>query len=134
MFNKIVIIGRVGSQPKLKATKTGNNMCSFSVAVNSGWGDNKTTDWYNVSVFGKQADSCGNYLSKGSLVCVSGSIQLREYEAKDGQKRMSIELTSDSVTFLNAKNDGVQSYSQPHSQQQVEDVTIPSLPEEDIPF
>lgn len=105
MFNKIVIVGRLGNAPTTKNTKTGTSMCSFTVAVNSGWGDSKTTDWYSVSVFGKQAEFCSTYLSKGSLVCVSGSIRLQEYMSKDGSKKTSINLTADSVNSIGGKQE-----------------------------
>lgn len=104
MFNKTVIIGRVGAQPTLKATKTGNSMCSFNVAVGLGWGENKVTNWYSVTVFGKQAKACSEVLTKGSLVCVSGTLQLREYQWKDGQTKSSLDLTADAVSFLETKS------------------------------
>ena len=104
MFNKIVIIGHLGTAPEEKKTKAGNSICRFTVAVNTGFGENKTTDWYKVSVFGKQAESCLRFLQKGSLVCVTGSIQLREFEAKDGKRRSIMELAADTVTFLTPKN------------------------------
>lgn len=103
MFNKTIIIGRLGCDPVIKTTKSGTSVCTFRIAVNTGWGDSKTTDWYGITVFGKQVEACGKFLSKGSLACVSGSLQLREYESKDGQKRQSLEITADSVTFLNAQ-------------------------------
>lgn len=105
MFNKIVIIGRLGFDPTSHTTKSGSEICALKVAVNTGYGDNKKTDWYNVSVFGKQAASCAQSLSKGSLVCATGSLQTREYETKDGQKRLSLELTADNVTFLDKKSE-----------------------------
>lgn len=114
MFNKIVIVGNVGFVQQLKTTKSGSQMCSFSVAVTTGWGDGKQTDWYNVTVFGKQAESCSK-LSKGSLVCVSGTLQLHEYDGKDGQKKARLDITSDSVTFMNHRSNNNGTYQNTQS-------------------
>ena len=104
MFNHIVIVGRLGFEPSFKTTKTGSSMCKLSVAVNIGWGQNRKTDWYDVFVFGKLADTCKNKLSKGDVVCASGTLSLRTYDAKDGTKRISPELTADDVKFLQIKD------------------------------
>lgn len=109
MFNKIIIIGRLGFPPSQKQTKTGNQMCVFSVAVNSGFGENEHTDWYNVTTFGKQAEYCLRSLSKGSLVCVTGTLQLVEYEGKNGQKKSNLSLTADSVKNVSQKSENSES-------------------------
>lgn len=102
MFNHIIIVGRLGFNPSFKETKTGTNMCQIKVAVDNGWGQSKTTDWYNVTVFGKVADAC-HKLSKGDVVCVSGTLTLRTYDGKDGQKKSSLELTAQDIRFLTPK-------------------------------
>lgn len=130
MFNQTVIIGRLGTQPALKSTKSNTSMCSFAVAVNVGWGDNKATDWYNVTVFGKTADACAKSLSKGSLVCVAGSLHLHQYEGKDGSKKTSLELTADRVQFLSSTKEKNQPEPQPAPSQVTEDPFV----SDDMPF
>lgn len=100
MFNKIIIIGRLGKDPVSRNTKTGNAMCSFTVAVDSGYGDSKKTDWYSVSAFGKTAENCSKFTRKGSLVCVTGALHLGVFEGKDGTQKNNLEITADNVTFL----------------------------------
>ena len=99
MLNKVVLIGRVGRNVEVKTSKGGNSFCRITVATNSGFGDNKRTDWHNVVAFGKTADACGKYVQKGSLIHVEGSIQYEQYE-KDGKKLTSTNILADHVQFI----------------------------------
>ena len=65
MLSRITIIGRLGKDPEIKQTKSGSDMCSMTVAVESGFGNNKKTTWYRVSAFGKNAENSAKYLKKG---------------------------------------------------------------------
>ena len=103
MFNKIIIIGRVGNAPVTKISKLGSQFTSFSVAVDNGWGENKTTDWYNVTTFGKLAENVTKFAQKGSIVCVSGSLKLSSYKDKNGVEKAKLELTADSVNAINTQ-------------------------------
>lgn len=105
MFSKTVIIGRLGNDPKLATSKSGKDYCSFSVAVTTGYGENKQTDWFNVTVFGNQAKSCAQCLSKGSLAAVDGVIHADAYEGKDGKPKASISLFANDVKFLSPKSE-----------------------------
>ena len=118
MFSKTIIIGRLGHSPSKKDTKTGTPMCTFSVAVDSGYGDRKVTDWFSVSAFGKQAENCLQYLGKGSLVNVTGTVHLREYDGRDGKRHASLELSADSVVFLSRADAQAQPDAQSPSQAQ----------------
>lgn len=100
MYSKAIIMGHLGREPELRTTKDGRPVASMNVAVSEGYGDKKKTTWYRVSVFGKQADSCHQYLVKGSIVLVDGSLSITEYVGKDGQKKMSAEIMADHVTFM----------------------------------
>jgi single-strand DNA-binding protein len=134
MFNKTIIVGYVGYPPTVKQTKNGSNMCSFNVAVNIGYGDNKNTNWYKVYVFGKQSEYCSKYLTKGSLVCVSGTLELKEYE-KDGTTKTSPEIVSDSVTCLTKnKQSSNQNYDKPQEKTQTFDNFNPDDSFDNIPF
>lgn len=105
MFSKTIIIGRLGQSPRFSTSKSGTSVCSFSMAVDTGYGDKKVTDWFSVTVFGKTAENCNRYLQKGSLVNVEGVVHLRKYQGKDGTEKSCIELVGNSVTFLSSRQD-----------------------------
>lgn len=103
-MNLAIIIGNLGKDPELRHTGSGTAVCSFSVATSEKWtgkdGEKKEqTEWHNVVVWEKQAETCAQYLKKGSKVCVRGSIQTRKYD-KDGQTRYSTEIKAERVEFL----------------------------------
>lgn len=131
MFNKIVAIGLLGRDPQAKQTKSGATFITFSLAVDSGFGQNKKTEWFNVSVFGKTAEIAQKFLHKGSCVCVSGSLSTREYEAKDGKNKTSLEISADSVNFVG--RDKPNSSSQPQQVDNASDSVLP-LETDGIPF
>jgi len=86
---------------EVRKTQSGTTVLSFTLPDDSGYGEKKTTQWVRCSVFGKRAESLANHLVKGSGVQVTGHMEAREYE-KDGQKRVSLELSVSDLTFLNA--------------------------------
>lgn len=100
MFSKAIIMGRLGKDPESRTTKDGKAMTSFNVATTDGYGDKKKTTWYRVTVFGRQAEACNNYLHKGNVVLVDGTLSINEYTGKDGQTHASAEITASSVTFM----------------------------------
>ena len=116
MFSKTIIIGRLGQSPRFNTAKSGTSVCSFSVAVDTGYGDKKQTDWHGVTVFGKTAENCNRYLQKGSLVSVIGVVHLRTYQGKDGTNKASLELVGDSVTFLSSRQEPREQVPQTQSQ------------------
>lgn len=108
--NKAIIIGRLGRDPELKSTPSGAALCNFSVATDDSYTDKngqkqERTEWHRVVVWGKQAESCGRYLTKGSQVYVEGSLTTREWE-QDGNKRNVTEIKAENVRFLGSKGDG----------------------------
>lgn len=105
-LNKAMIIGNLGGDPELRFTASQTPVASFNVAttdvrVN---GDQKTeyTEWHRIVVWGKQAENCKKYLSKGSSVFVEGRIQTRSWDDKDGVKRYSTEIVAQNVRFLSS--------------------------------
>lgn len=106
MFNKIILIGNLTKDPELRYTPQGTAVASFRIAVNSKikqHGELKDeTLFIGVVVFGKQAESAGQYLSKGRSVLVEGRLQERSWE-KDGQKHSRMEVVANSVRFLSKK-------------------------------
>jgi single-strand DNA-binding protein len=105
MFQSVTILGHVGRDPELKTTTTGKTVCKFSVATSYSYGENKETEWWDVTVWEKRAESCAKYLVKGSKVLVVGRIKTRTYEDKDGIKRWARDLIASEVKFLSS-NEG----------------------------
>lgn len=95
MINSLTIQGRLGRDPELK-TVGQKSVCTFSVAHDDGWGDNKRTFWLTVEAWEKKAEFCAKHLRKGQRVTVSGRLKVREYE-KDGQKRTAVEIVAQDV-------------------------------------
>ena len=111
MLNEVTLIGHLGQDPDVNETKTGHTVCNLSIATNRVWYDKdknkqEETEWHRVVVFGKQAESCKEFLAKGRLVCVKGRIRTRKWEDKDGQERWSTEVVSDRVVFLGGGKGG----------------------------
>ena len=108
-FAKVMIIGNLGRDPEMRYTPNGRPVTEFSVAVShskpdgsGGWVD-EGTDWFRVTVWGDRAERTAEQFRKGNKVFVEGRFRTREYEAKDGQKRTSLEITADNVISLDAR-------------------------------
>jgi single-strand DNA-binding protein len=108
-LSKIQIIGNLGRDPELRYTPNGRPVASFTVAVNQSTKNQQTgewiesTDWFRVSVWGDRGERVAENLRKGSRVFVDGRFKTREYEANDGQKRMSLDITADTVLGLDKR-------------------------------
>ena len=144
-LNKVMIIGRLGQDPELRYATTGMAICRFSVATDESYQDRdgqrqEKTEWHRVVTFQKQAENCSNYLHKGSLVFVEGSLSTNKWTDQQGQTRYTTEIKAQRVQFLDRKEgDGEQSQA-PHRQQSSQDDDIPpAFPSEatgmdDVPF
>lgn len=102
-INKVCVSGNLGHDPELKTTQSGTSVCQFSICVNNRKKDgDKWVDepnWIDVIFFGNRAESIKQYLSKGSLVFVSGRLRQNRWEDKDGNKRSKIEIVGDDIHF-----------------------------------
>jgi len=110
MVNKVILLGRLGKDPQVKFMSNGNAKCSFSVATDEKWTDKdgnkqEKCEWHNVVVWGKQAESCGQYLSKGRQVYIEGKVTTRSYDDKEGNKRYVTEIVARDVKFVGSKDD-----------------------------
>lgn len=110
MFLRITIVGNLGRDPELRYTQTGQPVTTLSVATNRQWTDKNTnevkkeTTWFRVSVWGNQAETCNEYLKKGSTVLIEGDrLQASPYLNKDGQPAASLEFTAQAVRFLSGR-------------------------------
>lgn len=104
-LSKVILVGNLGSDPEMRYTPNGKAVTSFNIATNrrystSGGESKEETDWFRVSVWGKQAEQCNQFLSKGKQVYVEGRLHARSWEGQDGQMRTSLEVTADRVLFL----------------------------------
>lgn len=102
-MNKCVLIGNVTKDPELKTTPSGVSVCAFSIAVNrphKGADGNREVDFFNIITWRGLAENCAKYLTKGKKAAVSGEIQNRSYEDKDGNKRFITEIVAQDVEFL----------------------------------
>lgn len=126
-INSVNISGNLGRDPELRATKTGMQVLSFSVCVNARvkrngeWTDK--ANWVDVTLYGNRAESLSRYLAKGTHVTVSGRLDQRTWEAKDGTKRSKLEVICDEIDFTGGKRE--------QGQEPAEDA---GLYDEDIPF
>ncbi|WP_207261176.1 single-stranded DNA-binding protein [Desulfovibrio sp. Huiquan2017] len=113
-LNKVIIIGRVGQDPKVSYTTSGQAVANFSVATDEGYRDRQTgqrverTEWHRVVAWRQQAEFVGNYLNKGRLVLVEGKLQTRKWQGQDGQDRYTTEIVADNVQGLDRAPDGQQ--------------------------
>jgi single-strand DNA-binding protein len=142
-INRVVLVGNLTKDPELRHTGGGTPVCSLRIAVNSrrkdetgNWADKP--NYFSVSVFGNQAESCAQYLSKGRPVAIDGRLEWREWQAQDGGKREAVEIVADSVQFLGSRGDGE---GAPGGNQFVpsgaaaqESADFPAAADDDIPF
>jgi single-strand DNA-binding protein len=111
VVNKAIIVGNLGRDPEVRFTPDGRAVARFSVATTERWTDQQgqrqeRTEWHNIVVWGKQAENCGQYLSKGRQVFVEGSIRSRSYDDKSGAKRYITEIIARDVRFLGGGGGG----------------------------
>ena len=140
-LNKVFLIGRLGTDPELRQTKGGMAVANFNVATNEYYNDKEgnkqeKTEWHKVVVWGKQADLCGQYLSKGRQVFIEGKLQTRQWDDQQGQKRYTTEVVASNVRFLDSKTDATKSevnsgYNGAHGNVQDD---YSSTAADDIPF
>ena len=105
-MNRAMIIGNLTKDPELRTTNSGISVCSFTVAVNRNFGEKKEVDYIPVVTWRGLADNCAKFLAKGRKVGVSGRIQVRSYEANNGERRYATEIIADDVEFLSPKGEG----------------------------
>ena len=110
-INRVVLVGNLTRDPEIRQTPSGTSVCSLRIAVNSRRRDDsgQWTDkpnYFSISVFGNQAESCAQYLSKGRPVGIDGRLDWREWQTQDGQKREAVEIVAESVQFLGSRGDG----------------------------
>lgn len=117
-LNKIILIGNLGRDPEIRYTSDGMQVAAFSLATSENWTDKngtrqERTDWHNITAWGKQADICKKYLTKGRQVYVEGRINYREFTDRDGNKRSRPEITVSQIVLLGSRGQSMESGAQP---------------------
>ena len=137
-MNKVILVGRLAQDPEVKYTQSGKAVSTFSLAVSRRVGQGQeSTDFIPIVAWEKLAEIIGNNLTKGRRILVEGRLQIRSYEAQDGQKRRVAEVIAQNIEFLDSKREG--QTPQPSDQDAPGTHADgfgfgPSIPEEDIPF
>lgn len=103
MFNTIIISGRITHSLELKTTPNGIPVISFSIANESGYGEEKHTNFINVVAWRKTAELISKYFSKGSMIGIAGSLQARQYKDRQGNNRTAFEVVASGVQFMESK-------------------------------
>lgn len=109
--NTIIIIGHLGRDPEMRYIPSGTAVCSFSVATTekrkdrSGEAQDITT-WFKVTVWGRQAEACSQYLKKGSLAYIVGRLRQEQWTDREGQTRYNLEVNAQEVLFMSRKGEG----------------------------
>jgi len=124
-LNKVLLIGRLGKDPELKYSQNGSAICTFSLATSEQWTDKNTgekqerTEWSRIVVFGKAAETCEKYLTKGSQIYLEGRLQTRQWE-REGQQHYTTEIVVSNFQFLggNRQDGDGQGQRNPNGQSQ----------------
>ena len=135
-MNSWSFTGHIGEDCNTRFTQSGDSVVSFSVGVKSGFGDKATTTWAKCAMFGKRGESVAPYLKKGALVGISGEVNNREYQDKEGQKRYSLDVRVNDLTLLGGKSSGDSAPSEKPQQRNAQGAQKPSFEDmdSDIPF
>lgn len=108
-FNRVTILGNLGRDPEIRYAQNGMAICKLSVAVTEKVKDGdawkEATEWFRVTVFGKQAENAAQYLQKGRSVLVEGRLKTEKYKDKDGVEKTSVEVVANSVVFVGGGDD-----------------------------
>ena len=109
--NKVILVGRLGADPEIRYTQSGQPVGSLRVATSETWNDRdgnrqERTEWHSVTVWGKQAELCGQYLAKGRQVYLEGRLQMREYTDREGVNRRAWDVVANQIVFLGGRGEG----------------------------
>ena len=143
-INRVVLVGNLTKDPELRHTPSGTAVCSLRLAVNTRRKDSATGEWtekpnyFDITVWGNQGESCAQYLAKGRPVGVDGRLEWREWDAQDGTKRQAVEIIADSVQFLGSRGDaeggGQPQFVPAGAAAQTENADFAAGADDDIPF
>jgi single-strand DNA-binding protein len=135
--NKVILVGRLGRDPEVRYTPSGDPVANFSIATSKEWKDRDTgekqerTEWHKIVAWRRLGEICGEYLHKGSQVYIEGELQTREWEDRDGNRRFTTEIVAQIMQMLGSPSRGERMEPGDKGFAVEEPVTIP---DDDIPF
>jgi single-strand DNA-binding protein len=149
--NKVILIGRLGADPEVRYTPSGMPVANFRIATSENWNDKQgqkqeRTEWHRIVVWGKLAELCGQYLSKGRQVYLEGRLQTRQWDDRDGNKKFTTEVVAREVTFLGGRGEagegkrgpapegGTADKPTPTTDEPGFDYGPPPMSDDDVPF
>jgi len=140
-INKAILIGNLGADPEIRYTPKGTAVTNFRIATTNRFTNpegqpEERTEWHRIVSFGKLAEICGKYLSKGKQVYIEGRIQTREWEDRDGKRRWTTEVVAQQMQMLGRPGDA-QSFTESSSDEAApgtNDFAQEEIKEDDIPF
>ncbi|MGI9107006.1 MAG: single-stranded DNA-binding protein [Pyrinomonadaceae bacterium] len=139
-FNKLILVGNLGRDPELRYTPQGTPVCSFTLATNEKRkdraGENQdVTTWFRVTLWGRQAETASQYLSKGRPVYLEGRLRVEEWTDKDGRQRYTLEVHATDMQFIGGKSDdGSSSNIRPDASGSGTPEPSADISDDDIPF
>lgn len=139
-MNKITLIGNLTRDPELSQLPSGVSVCKFAIAVNRNFTNangERETDFFKITAWRGLGENCAKYLAKGRKVCVVGSVQIRNYEDKDGNRRTAVDVVAEDIEFLSSRNDDAPAAAasgapRQSAKKQVSELT--PVDNEDLPF
>lgn len=147
MVNKVILIGNLGRDPEVRTTPNGQTVASFTLATSRRWKDKdgnrqEQTEWHNIVVWGRQAETAGQYLTKGKQIYVEGRLQTRSWEDRNsGEKRYKTEIVCDNFQMLGGRGDsgggargGDHGHTEPDDQHFGGGAGGGGMDDDDIPF
>ena len=132
-MNSVILIGRLTKDPELRFTQSGKAVANFSIAVDREYSKEKKTDFFRIIVWGKQAENVSNYMAKGRLVAVNGSLQTSTYEDKNNVTRYVTEVVANRVQFLDWADKSTNKQEE-SSKEDYDFTSFSAVEDEDVPF
>jgi len=138
--NKVILVGNLGANPEMRFTQGGQAVANLRIATTERWTDKagqkqEATEWHRVVVWGKTAEICGQYLTKGRQVYIEGRIRTRQWQDQSGQKRYSTEIVAQNVQTLGARGErGPEDVAAAVSAEEPVNGDMGPGPDDDIPF
>ena len=134
MINKVILMGRLTKDPELRYTNNKTPVCSFTIAVNNGYGEKQQTDFVNCLAWNKTAEFVTKYFTKGKMIVIAdGRISTRSWETQDGKRAYATEVVAKEVSFGETKSSQQTATQQP-MQDDDDDFTPLDEEDDDLPF
>ena len=134
--NKFILVGRLGQEPEIRSTTSGQQVCTLSIATSETWtkdgNKEERTEWHRVILWGKLAEIAHKYLKKGRLVYIEGKLQTRSWEDQQGQKSYTTEILATNIQFLESNSDKKSDNNHDYYEPEFSSNSRPMM--DDIPF